>query len=620
MNRHNKFYAELEDIMDDDDYYDDDEYYDEEDGYYYEGGYAEGSGAAATATAAAVNNYLTITPDGDVDFELLDQLLPVLHEEWKTRAPMQLPLAEAEAVQALRDNEYDPETCVPVLAAKRKEEKQKSGGGAKVLKVTTSKKGDTKSTGEASTARTAASKDNDDEVEGQLRADGTVKPGGRRAFKAFNARYQDVKPDMSKPDCTFVVAGHVDAGKSTSLGHLLLLLGRVDSTEVERNGRQGKGTNKESFRYAWLLDQSEEERRRGVTIDSGSYCFETPHRRVNILDAPGHKDFVTNMISSTLQADAALLVVTAAPSEFETGLLYGTKDHLLILKTLGVGCIIVVINKMDSAGYSKQRYDFVMQEIKLLLKQLDLKANIVSGYVPISGMEGTNMLALNLSKTPWYKGPSLVEVIDTCPLVSRLVDGPLRITMQDVHESTLYVRIESGRVSRGQTLRFVPSGTLVDVRTIVKPTSGGMVDVAFAGEVVEIHTVSPLITLCQGDVGMATTDAFSLCSQFEARVQTLPTLQNAIIPGAKFTMCIHSLVIDAKVVKLVAKVDGRGNWSKGMVKCIPADTQAVISFEAPKNILVEKAEDCPALGRFVLQQDGTTVAGGLVNKMHLPLN
>lgn len=645
MNRHSKFYAELSNLLDEDeevydegeeeyeaggnnDYYedgeDDGEYYEEEDdddGY----GLSPSTDPPTRSAQATFNAHTTISADKDADFELLDQLLPVMHETWKSKAPTQLPLTELEAVRAIRESNYDLEAAVPALLASRSAEKMKSGTSARVLVVRSAQKHETtevvQGAAVATAAATAAAAASGEPETPEASTDNAKAPPAHKAKtdKKNDNKHSNVQPDTAKPDCTFVVAGHVDAGKSTTLGHLLLLLGYVDAAEVEQNERKGKNSHKESFKYAWLLDQSEEERRRGITIDAGSYCFETSHRRIHILDAPGHKDFIVNMINSATQADAAMLVVTAAPSEFETGLRFGTKDHLTVLKTLGVGCVIVVVNKMDAAGYAKERYDYVVQEVKLLLKQLHLKESVISGYVPISGMEGTNMLTVDRERTPWYEGPSLVELIDNCSFRSRLLDAPLRLSLQDIQGNILYARVESGKLSRGTSLRFVPDGVTVDAKSIDKPTVSRQVDVAFAGDTIEIHTTSSLKGLHPGTLGITAGEAYTSSNAFEAHVLTFPSLAKSILPGATFTLCVHALNVPVKAFVLVSKMDGKGNWSTGMVKCVPPNTQALIVFRTERPIAVMPAEDCSALGRFVLQQDGDIVAGGLVKKVMNPL-
>ncbi|CAC9546636.1 hsp70 subfamily B suppressor 1 [Leishmania infantum JPCM5] len=642
MNRHNKFYAEVAGELEGDDYYGDDDDYNYDEEYEEEGEYDEAayeatasaappepahmseSTAQATASAAPavrVNPYTTISPQVDDDYELLDMLLPQLHALWKASAPTMLPLSEGEAVTALRASNYDVEPAFLQLKEKRDEERSKRGGG--VLKVTAA-------AGPANRASTfpavespepggEEASDNEGNSASPSASSGrttTTLRGSKGTSQRRTKQMLEMEPDKEKPDCTFVIAGHVDAGKSTTLGHLLLLLGRVSIQDVERNEKADRTHRKDSFKYAWLLDQCEEERRRGVTIDSGSFCFETEHRRVHILDAPGHKDFVLSMISSATQADAALLVVTAATSEFETGLHHGTKSHLLVLKTLGVGSIVVAVNKMDAVAYSQERYDYVVRELQLLLKQTRIPEEAIIGFCPISGMAGVNITQRGAKETPWYHDLSLIEMIDKCPLESRLLNRPLRLSLQDVQGTTLYAKVESGRLFTGDTVHFVPSEVRVAVKSIQKPTVAGPVLVAFAGEMVEISTNSSVTGLYPGCVGCEPNLLIHSSTDFEAHIQTFRTLTKSILPGASFTIIVHALTVRVHVVALISKMDGKtGNWSKGMVKCVPPAAQAMMLFRAESPVALEPATECRALGRFVLQQDGETVAGGLVTRV-----
>ncbi|KAG5467002.1 hypothetical protein LSCM1_01180 [Leishmania martiniquensis] len=648
MNRHNRFYAGIAGGFEDDEYYDDDSYdYEEEyeedyEGYEEKGGYGK---AAYEATASAappapasmtkdlekasvpiapalpVNPYTSISPQADSDYELLDSLLPQMHASWKVNAPTMLPLTEAEAVTALRASNYNLGPALLQLKAKREEERAKRGGG--VLRIAAAsgpaqrsstapgvespgEEGDGASDPEENSVAPSAS---------SVRTTGTSR-GSKGASQRRTRQMLEMEPDKEKPDCTIVIAGHVDAGKSTTLGHLLLLLGRVGSQDVDKNERAERAQHKESFKYAWLLDQCEEERRRGVTIDSGSFCFETSHRRVHVLDAPGHKDFVLSMISSATQADAAVLVVTAATSEFETGLQHGTKSHLMVLKTLGVGSIVVAVNKMDSVDYSQERYEYVVRELQLLLKQTRIPQEAVIGFCPISGMTGVNITQRDAKETPWYHGLSLIEMIDKCPLESRLVSGPLRLSLQDVQGTTLYSKVESGRLFTGDTVQFVPSDVRITIKSIQKPTVSGSVLVAFAGETVEVSTNSSVTGLYPGCVGCEPASLIRSSTDFEAQIQTFRTLTKSILPGASFTIVVHALTARVDVVALISKMDHKtGNWSKGMVKCVPPATQALILFRSESPVALEPATECRALGRFVLQQDGETVAGGLVTRL-----
>jgi elongation factor 1 alpha-like protein len=425
-----------------------------------------------------------------------------------------------------------------------------------------------------------------------------------------------IEDEDGRHTCTLVISGHVDSGKSTILGHLLYQLGHFSDRDVDRNEKDAKGTGKQSFKYAWLLDQSEEERRRGVTIDAGSHAFETPHKRVHVLDAPGHKDFVMNMISSATQADAALLVVTASVGEFESGLHHGTKEHLTILRTLGVGRILVAVNKMDTVDYSKDRYDDVVQQLMALMRQCKIKDADVMCFCPLSGMTGVNLTQADRAAIPWYTGPSLLDVIDTIPSENRLVDGPLRISLQDIQRQTLFGRIEAGKLTKGDTVLFVPSNIKVVIKGIDRPSGGGVVTTARAGETVELTTSSDLTGVYAGCVGCHVKQPVGAATEFECHIQTFGSLSNAVLPGSSFMLAVHALSVPVHVSCIVAKMDPKkGAWSTGMVKCVPKDSQAIVVLQSEFPLALEPAEVVRALGRFILRQGGETVAGGLITNL-----
>ncbi|ORC92045.1 elongation factor 1-alpha (EF-1-alpha) [Trypanosoma theileri] len=667
MNRHKKFYSALDDDIEEEEYYDD--YYDEEEeNEYYEEDelqYIVKPGAHPPPPPPPEEQqqqqkgqekqqqqqHISIKPDisstngsilktNDIDYCLLTQLLPELNNKWNeliTDKKIGIELSQNSAIEALRESEYDVEGAA-IMLLKKMNENDKSFSlsttpqpvvkpvevtppalvDGKTSDVVLKSGGRTLKLGQmnknAENAKTTSVNNNLKAVEVSNSGNNNKTDGPSKSLKKNNS-IQEIMPDMTKKDCTFVIAGHVDAGKSTTLGHLLLLLGKVSQADVDKNEKNAKILNKESFKYAWLLDQSEEERRRGVTIDSGSYCFETEHRRIHILDAPGHKDYVVNMISSATQADAALLVVTAATSEFEVGLAHGTRDHLLVLKTLGVGHLVVAINKMDAVDFSQERYNYVVQELGFLIKHMRYKEDAVVGFCPVSGILGTNICEIDHTATPWYDGPSLIQLLDQCPLESRLLSGALRLSLMDVDGSRLFCKVESGKLQKGAKLVFIPSDVKVLVKSIDKPTMGGLVDVAFAGDTVEIDTSSSTIGLYPGCVGCSSNALIQSSTDFLARIQTFITLQKSILPGATFTMVVHALTVQVKVIKLVSKMNRDGTWSNGMVKCVPKATQAVVLFSAPNKIALEPADVCRALGRFVLQQEGETVAGGLVEKV-----
>lgn len=210
-----------------------------------------------------------------------------------------------------------------------------------------------------------------------------------------------------------VIVGHVDAGKSTIMGHLLSIVGMVSKKNMHKNEVDARKAGKASFMYAWVLDETEEERTRGITIDVGQYRFETDKRIVTILDAPGHRDFIPNMIAGATKADVAILVVDATKGEFETGFESGgqTQEHTLLLRSLGISQLAVVVNKLDNVKFDQSRYLEIVDKLRKFLKQVGFKDGNVH-FVPCSGLTGDNLVhSSSISSFGWYKGSTLIQII-----------------------------------------------------------------------------------------------------------------------------------------------------------------------------------------------------------------
>ena len=264
-----------------------------------------------------------------------------------------------------------------------------------------------------------------------------------------------------KKHVNIVVIGHVDAGKSTTTGHLIYKCGGIDKRTIEKFEKEAAEMGKSSFKYAWVLDKLKGERERGITIDIALWKFETSKYYFTIIDAPGHRDFIKNMITGTSQADIAILVIASPTGEFEAGISKNgqTREHALLSYTLGVKQMIVATNKMDSTTppYSKDRYEEIKGEVSNYLKKVGYKpANIP--FVPISGWVGDNMLEKSENMS-WYKGPTLLEALDNIKPPKRPTDKPLRLPLQDVFKiggvGTVPVgRVETGVLKPGTSITF----------------------------------------------------------------------------------------------------------------------------------------------------------------------
>ena len=276
-----------------------------------------------------------------------------------------------------------------------------------------------------------------------------------------------------KKQLNVVVIGHVDSGKSTSTGHLILKCGGIDQRTIEKFEKEAEQSGKGSFKYAWVLDNLKAERERGITINISLNKFETEKYKCTIIDAPGHRDFIKNMITGTSQADLAVLMISAQAGEFEAGISKEgqTKEHALLAFTLGVKQIIVGVNKMDhnSVNWGQERYDDIKKEATEFLKKTGYKPEKIH-FVPLSGWMGDNLIEKS-TKMPWYKGPTLVEAIDQADEPVRLLDKPLRLPIIDAYKiggvGTVPVgRVETGVLKSGMVIKFTPSDLTSEVKSI----------------------------------------------------------------------------------------------------------------------------------------------------------
>ena len=276
-----------------------------------------------------------------------------------------------------------------------------------------------------------------------------------------------------KSHISLVVIGHVDSGKSTTAGHLIYQCGGIDKRTIDRYEKEATEQNKGSFKYAWVLSKMKSERDRGMTIDISLWQFKSPNHHFTIIDAPGHRDFIKNMITGTSQADCAILMIAAPQGEFEAGFSKDgqTREHALLAFTLGVKNVIVCINKMDegTVNYKEERYKEIKKEVGDFLKKVGFKEDKVP-FVPISGWTGDNLMKKS-DKMGWYNGPTLLQALDRLEAPKRPVDKPLRVPLQDVYKiggigTVPAGRIETGILNPGKKVVFAPSNLKADIKTV----------------------------------------------------------------------------------------------------------------------------------------------------------
>ncbi|XP_032528780.2 protein HBS1 [Danaus plexippus] len=433
-----------------------------------------------------------------------------------------------------------------------------------------------------------------------------------------NVQYSNERKS-DKDHLYIIVIGHVDAGKSTLMGRILCDLGEVSQRTLHKYEQESKKLGKQSFMYAWVLDETGEERLRGITMDVGRAQFETKTKKVIILDAPGHADFIPNMITGAGQADVALLVVDATRGEFESGFDLGgqTREHALLVRSLGVNQLAVAVNKLDTNNWSQERFNEITTKLKSFLKQAGFKDSDVT-YVPCSGLTGENLVksTTEVELLKWYDGPCLLDVIDKFKVPQRPVAKPLRMSINDVFKGTgsgfcVAGRIETGVINKGDKVLLCPTKEMAEIRSV---SINDMVsNVAFAGDQVSV-TLSG-VEMQNVSIGYVLSDPVQqvpVAARFEARLVVF----NVKVPITKgFPVLIHhqSLVESASIVKLKALLNkSTGEVLKKKPRCLGNNSVAVVEIEVCRPICIERYKDVKELGRVMLRVAGVTIAAGLV--------
>jgi elongation factor 1-alpha len=419
-----------------------------------------------------------------------------------------------------------------------------------------------------------------------------------------------------------VVIGHVDSGKSTSTGHLIYKCGGIDQRTIDKFEKEADQAGKGSFKYAWILDKLKAERERGITINITLNKFETSQYHCTIIDAPGHRDFIKNMITGTSQADLAVLMISSQAGEFEAGISKEgqTKEHALLAFTLGVKQMIVGINKMDhpSTNWGKERYDDIKREASEFLKKTGYNPEKIE-FVPFSGWTGDNLIEKS-DKMPWYKGPTLIEAIDKCTPPARPSEKPLRLPINDVYKiggvGTVPVgRVETGVLKPGMVVIFTPSGLTTDVKSIEQHHE--VLAEAVPGDNVGFNIKNIAVKdLKRGYVTSDTkNDPAKECESFMAQVIVL-NHPGQISNGYTPVLDCHTAHIACKFENITEKVDRRsGKILEEAPKFIKVGDCAKIVIKPTKAMCVESFTEYPPLGRFAVRDMKSTVAVGVIKEV-----
>jgi elongation factor 1-alpha len=420
-----------------------------------------------------------------------------------------------------------------------------------------------------------------------------------------------------KTHVNLVVIGHVDSGKSTSTGHLIYKCGGIDERTIEKFEKEAALIGKSSFKYAWVLDKLKAERERGITIDIALWKFESNKYSFTIIDAPGHRDFIKNMITGTSQADVAILVVPAGAGEFEAG--FGkegqTREHALLAYTMGIKQMILAVNKMDSANWEEERFTDVKKEVVDYLKKIGFQEKNIN-TVAYSGFTGDNLISKS-DKMPWYKGDTLLEALDKVDPPVRPSDKPLRLPLQDVYKitgvGTVPVgRVETGIIRPGMLVTFAPCGITTECKTVEMHHQ--QLEEAIPGDNVGFNVKNVGVKdIRRGNVvGDSKNDPPKEAVSFNAQVIVL-NHPNKIQAGYCPVLDCHTSHIACKFEKLLSKIDRRtGKEQEAEPKEIKNQEAAIVQLVPQKSMVVETFSEYPPLGRFAVRDMKQTVAVGVI--------
>uniref|UniRef100_UPI00398E33AB HBS1-like protein isoform X1 n=1 Tax=Pristiophorus japonicus TaxID=55135 RepID=UPI00398E33AB len=446
--------------------------------------------------------------------------------------------------------------------------------------------------------------------------------GSAKARQQIDVKAELEKRQGGKQLLNLVVIGHVDAGKSTLMGHVLYLLGNVNKRIMHKYEQESKKAGKASFAFAWVLDETGEERERGVTMDVGMTKFETKTKVITLMDAPGHKDFIPNMITGAAQADVAILVVDASRGEFEAGFEAGgqTREHALLVRSLGVTQLAVAVNKMDQVNWQPERFKEISNKLGHFLKQAGFKDSDVA-YIPTTGLNGENLTSR--SQVPelkvWYNGPCLLEQIDSFKSPQRPVDKPFRLCVSDVFKDqgsgfSVTGKIEAGYVQIGDRVLVMPPNETCTVKGIALHDEP--LDWAAAGDhVILTVTGVDIIKINVGCIFCDQKAPIKTCTRFRARVLIF-NIDIPITQGLPVLLHYQTLSEPCTIRRLVSVLHkSTGEVLKKKPKCLTKGQNALIELQAQRPVSVELYKDFKELGRFMLRYGGSTIAAGVVTEI-----
>ena len=419
-----------------------------------------------------------------------------------------------------------------------------------------------------------------------------------------------------KPNMNVIFVGHVDAGKSTIVGRMLFDTGAVSEQEMTKLRQEAEKHGKIGFEFAYVMDRIKEERERGVTIDLAYRKILTQKYQITIIDAPGHRDFVKNMITGASQADCAFLVI-AAPA----GVQPQTTEHLWLLRTMGVKSIAVAINKMDAVEYKEDRFNKVKKEVGELLQGVGINPE-TTPFLACSGLKGDNV-AKKSDKMPWYKGPTVLEQFDQFPPSKLPTDLPMRMPVQDVYEitgiGTVPVgKIETGIMKVGQKVIVLPGrtgkGIEGDVKSIEMHHEALTEGIAGDNVGINIRGVGKK-DIARGDVICDAAKPSNVVEEFIATI-TVINHQTVLAKGYTPVFHVHTAQVPCQFVELIEQIDPRtGEVIKKNPDFLKNGDSAKVRIKPQGNLCLETQKENPYMSRFAVRDAGSTVAAGICTEI-----
>jgi elongation factor 1-alpha len=414
---------------------------------------------------------------------------------------------------------------------------------------------------------------------------------------------------MAKPHMNIIFTGHVDHGKSTLVGRVLYDTGAISEQELRKLKEEAAKVGKPTFEFAFVMDRLKEERERGLTIDIAHRDFQTNKYYFTIIDAPGHKDFVKNMITGASQADAAVLVVSA-----KEGVQPQTIEHAFLLKVLGVAQFIIAINKMDAVNYDRVKYEETKQAVIAKIKPMGYPVDKIP-FIPVSAYNGDNVTKRS-PNTAWYNGPTFVEALDTLTEPEKPTDKPLRLPIQEVFtitgQGTVPVgRVESGVLKPGDSILIMPENASGEVKSIemhhqaLSQAIPGD-NIGFAVKGIDKGAIR------RGSVVCHSTSPATVAQEFTAQIVVL---NHPTAIGKNYTPVfhMHTAQVACTITEILEKKDPRtGQTMQKNPDFVKTGDVAIVKVKPTRPVVVEKYSEFPPLGRFAIRDMGITVAAGIV--------